>query len=450
MSNEKLPKDVHPKVRQRLREVSRLEGKSQAVDSLVKELVALEIIYLPDRIKKDKTAKEIAGIIRGLPKDIQQECRLTLDMLLFMYNLCSSMIAILTQLETKGMKNAAVEVRRTALLKIADKQAIEHFGERNPVIPPGAMGQMSKHPGEYCPYYFQEIGWKKALELWNRQKNQLTVEDKKNLIKNCFNSTKGFLKTVRAFETWRRSKDWTMKAIINDWLEKETNNSVFIAGDNLPGQQQVKDEVAERYKEYSKEDEKFLHMWSEIIVAIANRKDYSLNSEKLLTYTCLQSPAIKSAMNKVLPPEVNWNRAVADFINRIAEVITYAKGTGQDEDDVVGLPLGREKAKEEREDRIAILEKAIPLMQKDRFSLENLEQQIQLVDKKMSKYHQQPQMRAIINSTVVKKELKRRARGILRDEEADLAQVKLSKVDAALLAHAYLRDLKKPGWKEPA
>lgn len=453
MANEKLPKDVHPKVRQRLREVSRLKGKSQAVDSLVKELVAVETIYLPNRIKTDKTAKEIAGIIRGLPKDIQQECRLTLDMLLFMYNLCSSMITILTQVETQGMRKAAGEARRKKLMEIANKQAEEYFGERIPVIPPGAMGQMSKDPNEYCPYYFQKIGWEKVLELWMRQKNKLTAEDKKIFIKNCFDSTKGFMKTVRAFDTWRRPKDWTMKDIINDWLEKETNNSVFVAWDILPGDPQVKDEVAEHYNEYSKDDTKFLHMWSEIIVAIANRKDFSLNNKKLLSYIRLQSPAIKSAMHKVLPPlelgeKVNWNRAVADFLNRIAEVIAYAKGIGQDEDDVVALPRGRE---EEKEDRKAILEKAIPLMKKNRFLKENLEKQIQLVDKKMSKYFDPKNpIKAIINSTRVKSELKRRAREILRDTEADLTQVKLNKIDAALLAHAYLRDLKKPGWKEPA
>lgn len=59
----------------------------------------------------------------------------------------------------------------------------------------------------------------------------------------------------------------------------------------------------------------------------------------------------------------------------------------------------------------------------------------------MSKFDQSDLMRATTNTMRVKNELRRRARKILRDKEADLNQVKLSRVDAVMLVYAYLRDL---------
>jgi hypothetical protein len=118
-------------------------------------------------------------------------------------------------------------------------------------------------------------GWSDVMKQWKGLKGS---EEKIKFIDDIFDSTKGYAKTIRIIPAWKPPKRVNLKTLLENWLRRSSNDSIFTA-DRIKGSPKSNiDQIKDSYKDESKDGKKYCHMWGLVLNEIQKAKGFDKSS----------------------------------------------------------------------------------------------------------------------------------------------------------------------------
>ncbi|MFO0762128.1 MAG: hypothetical protein U0359_37160 [Byssovorax sp.] len=285
------PKDTNPNVVKRVQQVSAM-SMDQAKHSLRIAKIDIDIgaafTALPARIQNDATARGIAAIINGFDGGKKTQSSLVFRLFVFLYDIADRLEEVVRASEP-GM--------RLALLQHFNAAVARRFQGRES-IEAGYYATLTGHPNQIPE--FLKLGMALASMKWGELVSEV---EKKKFVSDIFDSPKGYPKTARSVQDWTRPSQFDIEAKITEWLDGESNQSIY--DPNVTGATKSRRAwIVAEHRNYQPGSSGHTLMLSNFIMTIGNAMglDWNANTagQRLLGAFTQNRVAVRRAFNNVL------------------------------------------------------------------------------------------------------------------------------------------------------